>query len=191
MALDRTGATPKAQILLLRPPPRRLPARLRASPRGPAALQLESRHCPAPARQAPRCGSAPTPPQPAHALVPQSSQQNSNSATQTAPTAPQGLPKRACCPPSRSRPAPAHQAQRCGSAPLPKPAHALVPQSSQQISNSATQTAPTGSQRASQPPQEGLLPSKPPQPCPSPPGAEMCQWVSTPPQASPRPSPPE
>jgi hypothetical protein len=39
---------------------------------------------------------------------------------------------------------------------------------------------PAGSSHASGPPQEGLLPSKPPQPCPSPPGAEM--WVSTPPQ---------
>ena len=48
---------------------------------------------------------------------------------------------------------------------------------------------PAGSSHASGPPQEGLLPSKPPQPCPSPPGAEM--WVSTPPPASPRPCPPE
>ena len=62
-------------------------------------------------------------------------------------------------PPSRCHPAPASQAQRCGSAPLPQPAHALVPQSSQQNSNPATQTAPTGSPRASLPPQEGLLPA--------------------------------
>jgi hypothetical protein len=89
--------------------------------------------------------------------------QGSNPATQTAtlpaPSTPQGLPKRACCPPSRHSPAPARQAPRCGSAPLPQPAHALVPQSSQQNSNPATQTAPTGSPRASLPPQEGLLPA--------------------------------
>ena len=58
------------------------------------------RHSPAPASQAQRCGSAPLP-QPAHALIPQSSQQNSNPATQTAPpqapSAPHCLPKRACC----------------------------------------------------------------------------------------------
>ncbi len=59
-----------------------------------------------------------------------------------APRTPQGLPKRACCPPSRRHPAPARQAPRCGSAPLPQPAHALIPQSSQQNSNPATQTTP-------------------------------------------------
>jgi hypothetical protein len=37
---------------------------------------------------------------------------------------------------------------------------------------------PAGSQHVSRPPQQGLLPSKPPQPCPSPPGAEV--WVSIP-----------
>jgi hypothetical protein len=84
----------------------------------------------------------------------QGNPQGSNPATQTAPPpaprTPQGLPKRACCPPSRRHPVPARQAPRCGSAPLPQPAHALVPQSSRQNSNPATQTAPPPAPRTPQ-----------------------------------------
>ena len=61
----------------------------------------------------------------------QGNPQGSNPATQTAPPpaprTPQGLPKRACCPPSRHSPAPARQAQRCGSAPPPRQPTPLSP----------------------------------------------------------------